>query len=36
MGATFKMNTEAKTKVYDLDQRTMQALDYLAGGVCYI
>ena len=30
MSATYKKNTEANTKVYDLNQKTMQALDRLA------
>ena len=30
LSSTHKKNTEANTKVYDLDQKTMQALDVLA------
>ena len=30
MSATYKMNTEAITKVYDFNQKTMEALDRLA------
>ena len=30
MSATYRKNTEANTKVYDLNQKTMQALDRLA------
>ena len=30
LSSTYKMNTEANTRVYDLHQKTMQALDALA------
>ena len=30
ISATYKKNTEANTKVYDLNQKTMQAVDVLA------
>ena len=30
LSSTYKKNTEANTKVYDLNQKTMQALDALA------
>ena len=31
MSATYKKNTEANTKVYDLNEKTMQALGRLVG-----
>ena len=30
LSSTYKKNTEANTKVYDLNQKSMQALDVLA------
>ena len=33
LSSTYKKNAEANTRAYDLNQKTMQALDTLAEGV---